>query len=117
MRQKIEQEGQSRLVKELTKRGWYCIKLHGNKYQSGLPDLMCINKYHGIIFIECKKPGGVLSDVQIAVFNKMSKHGAKIWILHDEHDLDCLYKNPNWQSFLKTGLLPIPKGFIKCSKK
>lgn len=72
------------LKRLLQLRGWYVKVLHGNKYQSGLPDLYATHKVHGTRFIECKLPGMVgsaFTKAQREVFPKLIDNGTSIWIL------------------------------------
>jgi hypothetical protein len=112
-KQRKEAEGQLRFVKRCRECGWYTKKLHGSKYQSGLPDLLLIHKLYGVKFVEMKQPGEPLRSTQKAVFYDMwSIGGAKIWVLHDEDDYDLLFEEPNWMDYVSNPRsVSLPKGF------
>src|SRR5262249_36729193 len=59
--------------------GAYVEKLHGNEYQSGWPDLICIH-FGRICWVELKRPGVTkLRPEQFARFKEMANHGAVIF--------------------------------------
>lgn len=98
-----------KIVKELKDRGWYVKKLHGNKFQSGLPDLLCIHPIYGTLFVEVKTPNrknqvhGGLSPRQVSEFNRMKSHGAKVYVLNSETQVDLLKTHPNYSYYLHGG--------------
>lgn len=80
--------------------GWFVIKTHGNAFQSGLPDLYCVNRRWGSRWIEVKVDGGRLTPAQVYTFQKMSMYGDKIYILRGPDDIPLLYKpTDNWRIF------------------
>lgn len=89
-----------KIARDMRQRGWFVKKIHGNRYQSGLPDLYCAHALHGSVWIEVKMPNrrrqkfGGLSERQVAEFNKMRKHLVPIWVIYSVDDLKELYKNP-----------------------
>ena len=82
---------------------WLVVKTHGSMYQSGLPDIWSHHKTFGERWIELKTNTGSLSTNQIAMFNKMIAHGAKIWLLRTHADYRLLFEPPNYQSYLVYG--------------
>lgn len=94
-----EAKGLQRLCLYLRARGWYIKKLHGGKYQSGLPDLLALHSVHGLRWIEMKAPNGKLRVSQINEFCKMEKHGQQIHVLEDESHYERLFKPGNWRSY------------------
>lgn len=81
-------------------RGWFIIKIHGGKYQSGLPDLYAMHLKYGTRWIETKVPSGKLSASQVKKFYLMSKAGVKIFVLEDEKHYGRLFKeNDNWTDY------------------
>jgi hypothetical protein len=89
----------------LHRRGWHTEKLHGNKYQHGLPDLLCGAKGHGLRLIEVKDPrrkGEPFTKAQLAKFPKLSAHGLPIHVLTGASDDDYakLMSPENWYHFL-----------------
>lgn len=57
-----EQAIQSKKTKELEALGYYVIKL-AKTNKNGIPDLIAI-KPNEVLFVEVKKPGGVVSPLQ-----------------------------------------------------
>lgn len=51
----LEQQIQSKIIKNLEKEGWYIVKLITTT-KAGIPDLLCL-KNGRTVFIEVKKPG------------------------------------------------------------
>lgn len=95
---------ETKIVNKLTSRfkaaGCYVKKLHGNAFQSGLPDLLVISKQWGTIFVEVKTPRGKLSPRQINEFAKMSRVGAKIFVINNADNWDIVKtKKPNWAAY------------------
>jgi len=74
-----ESQRQSKIINQLTKEGWLCIKLIKTN-KNGIPDLCCLR--NGItIFIEVKKPSGKLSELQKVRIKELRLLGfeCKIW--------------------------------------
>lgn len=80
--------------------GWFVTKTHGNAFQSGLPDLLCIHRRWGTKWIEVKVDGGRLTSHQVHFFQKWSIYGGKIYILRGPEDIPLLYRpTDNWRTF------------------
>ena len=78
-----ESKRQSKIINQLTKEGWLCVKLIKTN-KNGIPDLMCLRD--GItIFIEVKRPNGKLSELQKIRINQLRDLGfdCKIWTDYD----------------------------------
>lgn len=108
-----EQEGQDKLRNFMHARGWHTEKTHGNMYQSGWPDLLCMHNKFGRKWVECKVPGEKLRQSQIACFLKWSEFGETIYIMHDDDDYDILFGKPNWMPYARnpiTNRLPLGWG-------
>lgn len=92
------------IKKALEARGWLVVVTHGNKYQSGLPDLFCAHRQHGHRWIEVKYAGKYsFTKAQLEMFPKMVAAGQQIWVLTsaEEHELAKLLNSPcNWNLFL-----------------
>ena len=58
-----EQEIQRKRIKELESEGYYVLKLTVTN-KNGIPDLIAIPKDADVLFIECKKGKGKLSELQ-----------------------------------------------------
>ena len=80
-----ESQIQSKILKYLRSRGGFVIKL-SDKWVSGLPDIMYINK--GVIhFFEVKTPKGVLSKIQRYTINKMNESGVKAHVVRSLNEV------------------------------
>lgn len=112
---RVEKTGSDRLRQYMHSQGWFTVKIPGGRFLSGFPDIFATHPLHGIKLIETKVPTrGKLSDSQKAMFNKLSRHGAKIYILHDEKNYDKLFNEPNWKLFaLGYTRIASPKGIKK----
>jgi Holliday junction resolvase len=74
-----EQKIQTKIINQLTKEGWLCVKLIKTS-KNGIPDLLCLKD--GItMFIEVKKPNGRLSELQKIRIKQLQDLGfeCKIW--------------------------------------
>jgi len=89
----------------LRAKGWWCKKIHGSEFQSGLPDLYTHHPIHGYRWIEFKHPNqcrlenGGLSQRQISVFSEMSTFGVGIWVLNKPEQYELLFKVANWKEY------------------
>lgn len=100
-RKKIEHDKQEALRKVMKEHGWLTKKMHGNAYQSGIPDLYCIHPVYGARWVEMKKSyQDRLTPDQIRVFGELSQYGAKIWILMGPENYQWLFMPSNWQQWL-----------------
>jgi Holliday junction resolvase len=78
-----ESKRQSKIINQLTKEGWLCVKLIKTN-KNGIPDLMCLKE--GItMFIEVKRPNGKLSELQKIRIKQLRDLGfdCKIWVDYD----------------------------------
>ena len=74
-----EQQIQKKIINQLEKQGYLVLKLiKCNK--NGYPDLLAV-KENDTLFIEVKKPDGVLSELQKVRIKEMKERGinVKIW--------------------------------------
>ncbi len=75
------------VITYLNQFGWYCKVLHGNTWQSGMPDLFCCHPRYGPRLIECKDPlrgGDLFTPAQKIEFPKLINHGCPVLIV------DCI---------------------------
>lgn len=101
-RSQPEQASSIRLRRYMKAQGWYVKKIHGGKYQSGLPDLYCHHPQHGHRWIETKVPKGKLSDSQIQEFTRLHKACDKIYVLEDEtHYYRLFATRDNWMEYVR----------------
>jgi hypothetical protein len=75
----LESKRQSKIINQLAKEGWLCIKLIKTS-KNGIPDLMCL-KDGKTVFIEVKQPNGKLSELQKVRIKELRNLGfeCKIW--------------------------------------
>lgn len=73
-----EQKIQAKRIKQLEREGWYVIKLTVTN-KTGIPDLIAV-KHNDVLFIECKRPNGVVSKIQEYRHNELRKKGIKVEI-------------------------------------
>lgn len=104
IRKHAETKIQSHLMRFLENRGWIVENMHGNMYQSGIPDLYCFKKEYGERWIDVKVEGRYsFTKAQIIKWPKWEKAGIGIWILtgSTQRDYDRLFEPPNWRDYWK----------------
>ena len=74
-----EQQIQTKIIKKLEKEGYYVIKLIKTNV-NGIPDLIAV-KENETIFIEVKRPDGVLSELQKVRIKELRNRNIKVKIL------------------------------------
>lgn len=72
----LEQQIQSKIIKNLEKEGWYVVKLITTT-KAGIPDLLCL-KQGRAVFIEVKRPGGKTSALQRLRMAELLKQGFEV---------------------------------------
>lgn len=77
----------NKVLKYLKSKGVFVLPL-SEKYFSGYPDLLCIDDGK-LFFIELKKKGGVVSKIQMYMFDEIRKHGGTVFIVDS---VDLLYQ-------------------------
>lgn len=93
------------LMSLLRAKGWWVKKIHGNEFQSGLPDLYAFHPGYGQRWIECKHPSrirleyGGLDESQIKQFHEMTTFGIGIWIITSPAQYNLLLGKANWHSY------------------
>ena len=97
---------QAAIVAMLRRKGWYTVRVVGNAYQSGLPDLFACHKRFGPRWIEVKLPGmkgSKFTKAQLEVFPKLTANGAGVWILtaDTQTEYEKLKRKPNWYQYTK----------------
>ena len=95
------------IMRKLRIEGWYVIKMHGNKFQAGFPDLYACHRDFGIRLIEAKDPkrkGDVFTAAQHEVFKDMEANGHGPWVMTggSDHEYGKLFKPANWWHYLST---------------
>jgi Holliday junction resolvase len=79
----IEQQIQSKKIKQLESEGYYVIKLI-NTNKNGIPDLIAIPKNADVLFVEVKRPNGKLSKLQEFRLKELNEHGLRTEIYKGE---------------------------------
>jgi hypothetical protein len=94
----------TRLKAFMEERGWRVDITHGNKYQSGFPDLHTYHLEHGLRWIDTKNPGSYkYTTPQIKLWPKWELVGCGVWILFegDHKNYNLLFQPPNFREFWK----------------
>jgi len=85
----LESKIQKKIITHLEQHGWYVIKLIKTN-KNGVPDLVVIDKNGGATFIEVKRPGGKLSELQKYRIKEMQSKGIKVIVAYSIEDLKGL---------------------------
>ena len=91
------------IVRMLTLRGWYTVRMHGNIHQYGFPDLFCTHTKYGIRLVEVKNPHSFkFTGAQLDKFPKLQANGAQVWVLtgSSEEEYGKLFKPGNFWTYL-----------------
>ena len=70
-----EQQIQKKRIDQLEAEGWYVIKLIKTN-KNGIPDLIAVKKDE-VLFVEVKKPNGVVSELQKYRIKELERYGIK----------------------------------------
>lgn len=111
IRKSIESKIQSRLMKFLRARGWLVENMHGNMFQSGIPDLYCFKREYGERWIDVKVEGRYsFTKAQRIKWVQWEIAGIGIWILtgHTQKDYNRLFRPPNWRDYWKDSYDKLP---------
>ena len=79
MKKILESKRQAKIIAKLTQEGWLCVKLIKTSV-NGIPDLLCLKNGESM-FIEVKRPDGILSELQKVRIKELRSRGinVKIW--------------------------------------
>ncbi len=104
-REQPEKKIERAIMTMLKDRDWFVMKMHGNAFQKGVPDLYACHYRYGARWIEVKLPhmiGSQFTTHQLEVFPRMEAAGAKVWILTgaNEHEYDKLKGPSNFHEIL-----------------
>lgn len=77
-----EQQIQSKIIKRYEKYGYFVIKLIKTN-KNGIPDLLCLKSNELPFFIEVKKTGGVLSELQKYRIKELTDLNFKAIVLYE----------------------------------
>jgi hypothetical protein len=71
-------------------RGW-CEFKTASPGRPGFPDRTYVRR-GVVLFVEWKRPGGVLSKLQIVVHRELREHGANVHVIDNLEDAKALFK-------------------------
>lgn len=94
----------TRIRRYLKNKGWYTKIMHGNQFQSGIPDLFCYHKEYGMRWIDAKNPKRYSYTVaQIKLWPVLESHGCGVFILFegDAANYKLLFQPPNFRKYWK----------------
>jgi hypothetical protein len=99
------------LIEFMVDRGWYVKRMHGNLYQTGVPDLLCLHKKWGTRWIDVKQPNRyTFTKDQRREWPIWDEFRTGIWILTaaTQEQYDLLFQPPNWRNYWKPswGIVP-----------
>ena len=93
---------QSEIIDGLRLNQWFVKVLHGNAYQTGMPDLFACKRSSGWRFIECKQPVKYMfTEGQCESFPKLAAAGVNIWVMTawNPHEYNKLFLPCNWYHY------------------
>lgn len=94
---------QEAIIKKLRYREWHVEVIHGNAYQSGLPDLYATHSRWGGKWIEVKNPESYkFTPAQLETFPKLCANGSPVYVLISDHNLELekILGASNWYLYL-----------------
>ena len=77
----LESNIQKKIIQRYKDDGWIVVKLIKTN-TNGIPDLMCL-KNNETIFIEVKRPGGTLSELQKHRITQLETEQFKVLVLYE----------------------------------
>lgn len=101
---------QAKLRDYLESRGWQVEVMHGNAYQSGIPDLYLFHPKYKERWVDCKVEGKYeFTKAQRIKWPQWESKGIGIWILTgaDQDQYDRLFRPPNMRDYWKSRYDPI----------
>ncbi len=95
---------QQSIIKKLRSLQWHVIVTHGNEFQQGIPDLLCMHKMYGIRFVEVKNPKSYrFTPAQVHQFPLMYANGAQVHVLVSDADseIEKLFGPSNYHHYMR----------------
>ena len=95
---------QQDIIAYLRMREWLVKPTHGNKFQSGFPDLFATNAKYGPRWIEVKNADSYkFQPSQLEWFPQFCAHGSGVWVLvaATEAEYKKLLQPYNWWQYIK----------------
>jgi hypothetical protein len=104
--QPLEKDIQKECINYLESQGYYVQRLNSGSFKTdtgflrgvkaGTPDLMAFKKvsptyyYPKLLFIEVKRPKGILTDLQKAKMKELERYGAICFVIHSLEELKSM---------------------------
>jgi len=107
-RKQPEAKIQKEIVTYFRNKEWFVVRMVGNAFQQGIPDLLATHHKYGPRFIEVKLPGmkgSHFTAAQLEYFPKFCANGMGIWIMtaaNAEQYRMVVTEPPNWWQYLST---------------
>jgi hypothetical protein len=95
---------ESRIRLFLAVRGWKVEKMHGNAFQSGIPDLFLWHTEYGHRWVDVKVAGSYeFTKAQITKWPEWEEAGLGVWIMTEANNTEYanLFKPANFRKFWK----------------
>lgn len=95
---------QEEIIQFLKVRNWFVKVIHGNMYQSGMPDLFATHHDYHIRLIEIKNPVSFsFTPAQTKEFPLLIANGAGVWVLTaaTEKEYAKLWQPSNYYQYLE----------------
>ena len=95
----------------LRERNWLVEQTHGNRFQTGFPDLYIFRRDVGERWIDCKNPGSyTFTRDQKRKWPVWAEFGIGIWIITaaTQEEYDKLFRPPNWKEYWKASWGDLP---------
>lgn len=89
---------QDKIITKLRYYEWFVIPTHGNKFQSGMPDLVAMHQRYPWKFIEIKRRE---SYSYTAAQEEWFPYLKAVWVMTKISDYPVLFGPPNWSRYLK----------------
>jgi hypothetical protein len=92
------------IIRYMALRGWKSHIMHGNAFQSGIPDLYCIHPKYGTRWIDAKNSEQyTFTSAQKITWPEWEALGVGVWILvaGTEEEYAKLFKKPNFMDYWK----------------
>jgi Holliday junction resolvase len=93
-----------RLVRGVEKMGCECLKLEV-KGRAGWPDRVCIMKHGVVVFVEVKKPMGVVSRIQEERIKELQALGQHAFVVKTKDQVDRLLELMHALSLERDGMV------------
>ena len=86
----LEKRVEEYLKKKVKALGGLCLKFI-SPGTSGVPDRICVMTGR-VVFVECKRPDGILSPSQKLTQKRLTDLGAEVYTVYSQNDIDEIFK-------------------------